>query len=100
PGEEGIDLSHEGGEYEAFTGLSHQITSLSGCCYVDPCTHHDRIEIQTGNCNSQLDILIDAYLDHHARDKGNGMPSLLTGVMLNGHDCLFLADIELVDICS
>lgn len=32
PGEEGMDLSHEGGEYEAFTGLSQQVASLSGWC--------------------------------------------------------------------
>jgi hypothetical protein len=67
---------------------------------VDPRTRHDRIEIQTGNWTNQLDTLVDAYLDYRARDKGNGMPSLPTGVMLNGHDCLSLADIELVDIFS
>jgi len=30
PGEEGMDLSHEGGEHEAFHGLSQEIASLSG----------------------------------------------------------------------
>jgi hypothetical protein len=30
PGEEGMDLSHEGGEHEAFDGLSQQISSMSG----------------------------------------------------------------------
>jgi hypothetical protein len=30
PGEEGLDLSYEGGEHEAFDGLSEQIVSLSG----------------------------------------------------------------------
>lgn len=29
PGEEGLDISHEGGEYEAFEGLSEQVASLS-----------------------------------------------------------------------
>lgn len=28
PGEEGLDISHEGGEYEAFEGLSEQVASL------------------------------------------------------------------------
>jgi hypothetical protein len=28
PGEEGFDISHEGGEYEAFEGLSEQVASL------------------------------------------------------------------------
>lgn len=30
PGEEGGDLSHEGGEHEAFEGLAQKITDLSG----------------------------------------------------------------------
>ena len=30
PGEEGIDLSHEGGEHEEFAGLSQQVALLSG----------------------------------------------------------------------
>ncbi|KAG1720621.1 uncharacterized protein EDB91DRAFT_1256893 [Suillus paluster] len=30
PGEEGLDLSHEGGEYEAFEGLAHEIAGISG----------------------------------------------------------------------
>ncbi|KAG1854936.1 hypothetical protein DFJ58DRAFT_716274 [Suillus subalutaceus] len=31
PGEEGVDLSHEGGEYEAFEGLAQQMANISGC---------------------------------------------------------------------
>ncbi|KAG1728183.1 uncharacterized protein EDB91DRAFT_1253605 [Suillus paluster] len=30
PGDEGLDLSHEGGEYEAFEGLSRTMADLSG----------------------------------------------------------------------
>ena len=30
PGEEGLNLSHEGGEYEAFTGLVDDIAQLTG----------------------------------------------------------------------
>ncbi|KAG2048299.1 hypothetical protein BDR06DRAFT_1013186 [Suillus hirtellus] len=29
-GEEGLDLSHEGGEYEAFKGPAHEIAGISG----------------------------------------------------------------------
>lgn len=29
PGEEGFDISHEGGEYEVFEDLSEQVASLS-----------------------------------------------------------------------
>jgi hypothetical protein len=30
PGEEGADLSHEGGEYEVFEGLAQQMADISG----------------------------------------------------------------------
>jgi hypothetical protein len=30
PGEEGVDLSHEGGKYEAFEGLAQQMADISG----------------------------------------------------------------------
>jgi hypothetical protein len=30
PGEEGMDISHEGGEYEAFEGLVQKMADLSG----------------------------------------------------------------------
>jgi hypothetical protein len=30
PGEEGADLSHEGGEHEAFKGLAQQMADVSG----------------------------------------------------------------------
>jgi hypothetical protein len=29
-GDEGLDLTHEGGEYEAFEGLSHTMADLLG----------------------------------------------------------------------
>lgn len=30
PGDEGLDISHAGGEYEAFEGLAHEVSGLSG----------------------------------------------------------------------
>lgn len=30
PGDEGFGISHEGGEYEAFEGLAHQIADIGG----------------------------------------------------------------------
>jgi hypothetical protein len=30
PGDEAMDLSHAGGEHEAFEGLAHQMADLSG----------------------------------------------------------------------
>ncbi|KAG2126854.1 uncharacterized protein EDB93DRAFT_1096960 [Suillus bovinus] len=99
PGEEGLDLSYEGGEHEAFDGLSQQLVSLSGCCYVDPRTHHDCIEVQTGHWNTQLNCLVDVYLDYCDCDQGDGMPSIPDSVIIpDGSHCLSLADIELVDL--
>ncbi|KAG2112366.1 uncharacterized protein F5147DRAFT_651000 [Suillus discolor] len=46
PGEEGLDISYEGKEYEAFEGLSEQIADLSNYCYVDSQTWHNYIEHQ------------------------------------------------------
>lgn len=66
---------------------------------MDPRTRHDRIEIQTGHWDNQLDVLVDTYLDYCARDEGNGMPSIPdTAIMSDGLNSLSLADIELVDI--
>lgn len=66
---------------------------------MDPRTRHDRIEIQTGHWDNQLDVLVDTYLDYRARDEGNGMPSIPdTAIMSDGLNSLSLADIELVDI--
>ncbi|KAG1744784.1 hypothetical protein EDB19DRAFT_1826928 [Suillus lakei] len=103
PGEEGLDLSYEGGEHEAFDGLSQHIVSLSGCRYVDPRTHHDRIEVQTEHWNTQIDRLVNEYLDYRDCDGGDGMPSIPEDdIIADGSHCLSLADIELVDIfgCS
>ncbi|KAG1816511.1 uncharacterized protein BJ212DRAFT_1208925, partial [Suillus subaureus] len=94
-----MDFSHEGGEYKAFAGLSHQVVSLSGCHYIDPCTHHNHIEIQTGNWKNQLNVLVDTYLNYCSQDEGNGMLSIPeTVIMPDGLNCLSLADIELVDM--
>lgn len=30
PGEEGFDMSHAGGEHEAFEGLAHQVADIGG----------------------------------------------------------------------
>ncbi|KAG1775791.1 hypothetical protein EV702DRAFT_1180201 [Suillus placidus] len=33
PGDEGLDMSHVGGEYEAFEGLAHEVAGISGWYY-------------------------------------------------------------------
>ncbi|KAG1748443.1 uncharacterized protein EDB91DRAFT_1245139 [Suillus paluster] len=65
PGGNGADLSHGGGEYEAFEGLAQQMADLSGFCYVDPHTCKDCIDVQNINWNLQMEHLIKAYLDYH-----------------------------------
>ncbi|KAG1765462.1 hypothetical protein EV702DRAFT_1182484 [Suillus placidus] len=88
PGEEGTDLSHEGEEHEAFSGLSEQVALLSGCRYVDPHTCHDCIKVETSNWMNQINVLVDTYLDYCAQDKGNGMPSIPETVLTpDEHDC-------------
>ncbi|KIK39952.1 hypothetical protein CY34DRAFT_88259 [Suillus luteus UH-Slu-Lm8-n1] len=95
PGEEGFDISHEGGEYEAFEGLSEQVASLSHVCYVDACTRHDHIELQTEHWHNHIDRLVDSYLDYRLRDGGDGMPSVVDAApAVEGSDCPTLTDID------
>ncbi|OJA17555.1 hypothetical protein AZE42_13216 [Rhizopogon vesiculosus] len=100
PGEEGVDLSHEGGEYEVFEGLGQQMADLSGYCYVDPRTRTDRIDVQNANWNLQMEHLVNAYLDYRTRDCGDGMPSVSRDEHPCNADNLILQNIELVDIFS
>ncbi|KAG1740121.1 uncharacterized protein EDB91DRAFT_1053382 [Suillus paluster] len=102
PGEEGADLSYEGGEYEAFEGIAQQVADISGCRYVDPRTHKDRIDIQNANWTIQMECLVKAYLDYCTWDHGDGMPSAPNeDEPIHNHlDTLTLQNIELVDIFS
>ncbi|KAG1864585.1 hypothetical protein C8R48DRAFT_601837 [Suillus tomentosus] len=102
PGEEGADLSHEGGEYEVFEGLAQQMADISGRCYVDPCTCKDRIDVQNVNWNVQMEHLVHTYLDYRTRDCGNGMPSASSENEPTCHhvDNLSLQNIELINIFS
>ncbi|KAG1758478.1 hypothetical protein EDD22DRAFT_737002, partial [Suillus occidentalis] len=102
PPGEGEDFSHEGREYEAFEGLAQQMADLSGFCYVDPRTCKDHINVQNANWNIQMEHLVNAYLDYHARDCGDGMPSASNEdePMLNNTDGLSLQNIELIDVFS
>ncbi|KAG1737235.1 hypothetical protein EDB19DRAFT_1637253 [Suillus lakei] len=101
PGKEGFDISHEGGEYEVFEGLSEQVASLSHIHYVDPRMRCDCIELQSEQWHSQIDQLVDAYLDYHLRDHGDGMPSIANATpAIEGSDCPSLTGINLVDLCG
>ncbi|KAH7904735.1 hypothetical protein BJ138DRAFT_1106572 [Hygrophoropsis aurantiaca] len=102
-GDEGFDLSNEGGEHEIYEGLAQQIADLTGFVSrrVDPRVRRDRIEIQTQHWDLQIDRLVTAYLDYRARDAGDGMPSIseLEDTQ-DSNECPALAHIELVDIFS
>ncbi|KAG1722698.1 hypothetical protein EDB19DRAFT_1645644 [Suillus lakei] len=103
PGEEGFDMSHAGGENEAFEGLAHQVADIGGYRYIDPRDCRDRTENLTSHWNIQVDCLMDAYLDYHARDSGNGMPNPedLPSVLplhMDMMDCPSLNNIELIDL--
>ncbi|KAG2337512.1 hypothetical protein BDR05DRAFT_895151 [Suillus weaverae] len=75
PGEEGVELSHGGGEHEAFEGLAGQIVDLNGYRYTDPHTREDYTEYQTDHWNLEMDLLVDAYLDYRFRDSGDSFPT-------------------------
>ncbi|KAG2037621.1 hypothetical protein BDR03DRAFT_1010470 [Suillus americanus] len=47
PGEEAFDLSHAGGEHEAFGGLAHQLADLTG-------HHHNDMQIQGERCDKHI----------------------------------------------
>ncbi|KAG1884166.1 hypothetical protein F4604DRAFT_1920017 [Suillus subluteus] len=66
PGEEEVELSHEGGEYEVFEGLAQQMADISGCRYMDPRTRTDHIEVQNEHWDIQMDRLVEVYLNYRA----------------------------------
>ncbi|KAF8233271.1 hypothetical protein L208DRAFT_1135283, partial [Tricholoma matsutake] len=80
PGEEGFDISHEDGEYKVFDDLVDGLAQCNGftlsSCQIDHCDRRDRVEIQTAHWNIQMTNLVDAYLDFHCCDAGEGMPDI------------------------
>ncbi|KAG2159580.1 uncharacterized protein EDB93DRAFT_1074785 [Suillus bovinus] len=102
PGEEGLDFSHEGGEYEAFEGLAQQMADLSGwhtIIFIILLIHLKHS--QNEHWGNQIEKLVTVYLDYHTWDGGDDMPILPPSdePTLDG-DCLSLKNIELVDIFS
>ncbi|KAI0040618.1 hypothetical protein FA95DRAFT_1611652, partial [Auriscalpium vulgare] len=63
PGEEGAQVSHEGGEYEMF---QHFVVDLANSIYCrsDDRIRRDRIERRNAQWAMQLPSLVDAYLQH------------------------------------
>ncbi|KAG1743900.1 hypothetical protein EDB19DRAFT_1632976, partial [Suillus lakei] len=59
--------------------------------FVDPCTRCDRIELQSEQWHSQIDQLVDAYLDYCLCDCGDGMPSIANATpAIEGHQQMTL----------
>ncbi|KAF8883571.1 hypothetical protein BD779DRAFT_1417169, partial [Infundibulicybe gibba] len=73
PGDEGFDISHEGGEHEVFEELAEEINFMSGR-KPDTRTRTDRIEIQNAHWELQWEHLVDAYLTYRMNDSGDGLP--------------------------
>ncbi|KAI6016431.1 hypothetical protein PISMIDRAFT_119472 [Pisolithus microcarpus 441] len=97
PGEEAFNLSHKGGEHEAFIGLTNHIKSLGERCYVDPCLRSDQVEVQTCQWTMQMDHLVDAYLKYHLQVPDGGVHSVPSSPE-DDATAFMLSDIELVDI--
>ncbi|KAH7922383.1 hypothetical protein BV22DRAFT_1048944 [Leucogyrophana mollusca] len=97
PGDEGLDISHEGGEHEVFEELAQQMADLSGLCHIDPHTCCDHIETQNEHWDLQIDRLVDAYLHYRQHDSGDGVYSP-SEPPLDGSETPSLTDIELIDI--
>ncbi|KAG1895393.1 uncharacterized protein F5891DRAFT_960225 [Suillus fuscotomentosus] len=101
PGEEGMHMSHAGGEYKAFEGLAEQIAHVSGYHYIDLRTQQDRTENQTKHWHLQLNLLVNAYLNYRSRDSGDNMPTLddeLLEPPLDDSPSVSLTNIELVNV--
>ncbi|KIJ30837.1 hypothetical protein M422DRAFT_234713 [Sphaerobolus stellatus SS14] len=63
PGEEGAELSHEGGEYAVYQRLYNDLKRLKkGPKRYENRTRHDRTEIRTRAWETQMDTLTDTYL--------------------------------------
>ncbi|KAG2337981.1 hypothetical protein BDR05DRAFT_853324, partial [Suillus weaverae] len=101
PGDEGLDMSHEGGEYEAFEELAHEVAGISGCRYIDPHTHTDHIENKSHHWDIQIDLLVEAYLDYCHRNLGDDIPQV-NEIPLSPSDYddqhISLGQIEFIDI--
>ncbi|EGO22146.1 hypothetical protein SERLADRAFT_440164 [Serpula lacrymans var. lacrymans S7.9] len=102
PGNEAIDISHEGGEHKAYDDLAKQIAELSEYSYVDPRTRNDRLEVQNKNWEAQFDRLTSAYLDYYSHCSDSSLPaiSVYAPDLSEGKDCPSLQNIELVDLFS
>ncbi|KAG2157313.1 hypothetical protein DEU56DRAFT_722950 [Suillus clintonianus] len=97
PGEEAFDLSHAGGEHEAFEGLTHQLADLTGHHHIDPRSRGEWTETQTTHWNLQMDRLVDVYLDYRCRDSGDDMPDMSDQNMSGVNASFSINDIKLID---
>ena len=79
---------------------------LFSCCYCysryqDTRDHSDCLQLQMDNWETQMPELVNAYLDYHSRDAGDGMPTMEedpSNVVPDGSGSI--VGIELVDLFS
>ncbi|EPQ55524.1 hypothetical protein GLOTRDRAFT_75671 [Gloeophyllum trabeum ATCC 11539] len=69
PGEEGFDLSHEGGEHEVFEEFVHHLQNITGVRRVDYRDRRNRVELRTTQWNEQIDVLVNAYLEYSQQEQ-------------------------------
>ncbi|KAF8227689.1 hypothetical protein L208DRAFT_994249, partial [Tricholoma matsutake] len=74
PGEEGLDISHEGGEHKVFEDLVETLAQSTGYRQADDCDRHDHVEIQTHQWTLQMPTMVKAYLDAQTWIDEEGMP--------------------------
>lgn len=88
PGDEGHDISHEGGDYEVFEGLAEGVANLTGLLVTlfaeratihfvfsgraDHRTRRDRVENLTEGWRVQVPRLVMAYLEYRQHEQTEG----------------------------
>ena len=74
PGQEAEAIDQEGGELLVFEGLEDVVARARGLGRTDSRIRTDRIEIQTSQWEKQMDNLVQVYLAHRSRDRGDRLP--------------------------
>ncbi|KAG9310198.1 hypothetical protein JVU11DRAFT_9838 [Chiua virens] len=85
-------------DYEILTEMVSQMADSKGYRRIDDRVRTDRTEAQTKHWALQIDCLVLAYLECHAKDAGDGMPSMQP--QAPSGDDKQISDISLVDVFS
>ncbi|EPQ56036.1 hypothetical protein GLOTRDRAFT_129239 [Gloeophyllum trabeum ATCC 11539] len=66
PGEEGFDLSHEGGEHEVFEEFVHK---LAGVRHIDHRNRRNQVQLRNKQWAEQYEDLVNAYLQYSEQEQ-------------------------------